>query len=464
MIPDDAVPWQENGAHVATRALSPSHFIDQHVSPLFFRHTQSVPVVRDCEEIVSEGQFWGNSGKVVFGEVRISGFTLTDWFPRAPGVYWSGRARRARKSVWSGPSNTDAELGEYFSPESKMGLIEDGGIGTIRLRPRRIDNKDCWLATALTGMECHCGIPLAIPHQLLLEAGVSWGDHVNLQGRVRYLQDAGLDDTAAYVHHARPLIVFVEELKGVATRRSRRPIVITPVALFEEEGPDSRRHRFDVKAQYTFVQCLAGADTELDEAGDWIEKYARKYAGRVITNFDEQRPFLADAPLSYQRLVAKTYDKTVIERFTGTILVDKIDRVVQETVTSQYFGDVHMGHNINVGGPAIINIDAVLTNVTQTIGNAPGLDPTQKSELESLVQTMKKELDQLKASHSDETKEIAEALEKAVANASKPPAERKQSLLQLSAKGLKDAAELVKDTAPSLLATARLIANFIVGL
>jgi hypothetical protein len=168
--------------------------------------------------------------------------------------------------------------------------------------------------------------------------------------------------------------------------------------------------------------------------------------------------------LSYQRLVAKTYDKTVIERFTGTILVDKIDRVVQETVTSQFFGDVQVGHNINVGGSAIINIDAVLTNVTQTIGNAPGLDPKQKSQLESLVQTMKKELDQLKVNHSDETKEIADALEKAVANASKPPAERKQSLLQLSAKGLKDAAELVKDTAPSLLATARLIADFIVGL
>ncbi len=41
---------------------------------------------------------------------------------------------------------------------------------------------------------------------------------------------------------------------------------------------------------------------------------------------------------------------------------------------------------------------------------------------------------------------------------------RKQSLLQLSAKGLKDAAELVKDIAPTILTTADLIAKFIVGL
>ncbi|HEX5720241.1 MAG TPA: hypothetical protein VF179_29065 [Thermoanaerobaculia bacterium] len=146
-----------------------------------------------------------------------------------------------------------------------MDLIEDGGIGTIRLRPRRIDDEDCWLATALTGIECHCGVPLAIPDALLREEGIRWGDQVNLRGRVRFLQDAGLDDTAAYVHHARPLIVFVEELKGMATRRSREPIIITPVALFEAEDPDSWRS-YD-KARYTFVQCLAGADSELDAAG-----------------------------------------------------------------------------------------------------------------------------------------------------------------------------------------------------
>jgi len=106
----------------------------------------------------------------------------------------------------------------------------------------------------------------------------------------------------------------------------------------------------------------------------------------------------------------------------------------------------------------------VLSNVTQTIGTAAGLDSAQKSQLDALLQSLKADLDRLKASHADETKEIAEALEKAVVNAAKPPQERKQSLLQLSAKGLKDAAELVKDTAPSILTTAGLIAKFIVGL
>jgi hypothetical protein len=335
-----------------------------------------------------------------------------------------------------------------------MDLIEEGGIGTIRLRPRPIDGEVCWLATALTGAACHCGIPLAIPDAVFHKSGVKWGDQCNLQGRVRFLQDAGLEDTAARVHHARPLIVFVEELEGVPTRRSTEPVIITPVALFTAmDLPASER------AQYTFVHCKAGADAELDSAVDWIEQYASKYAGHVITNFDEQRPVLADAPLSYQRLVAKTHDRAVIEKFTGTILADRI-----ESVTTQYFGAVHMGHEIKVGGSAIINIDAVLTNVSQTIGSATGLDSSQKSKLDSLVESLKADLAKVKESHADEAKAIAESLDRAVANAAKPPQERKESLLRLSVNGLKEAAALVASVAPNIVTTATLIAKFIMGL
>jgi hypothetical protein len=377
-------------------------------------------------------------------------------------VYWSAQAQDARSNALSQQSHVDAELGRYYSPDSKISLIEAGGIGTIRLLPKRIDGTDCWFATALTGAECHSGVPLAIPDTVMRQAGVSWGDRVDIQGRVRFLQDAGLLDAASRVHHARPLIVFVDELRGVVSRRAAGPVIIAPVALFEPTT--SRPYDRDGQPQYTFVQVAAGSDSELDAAGEWIEKYAGKYAGRVITNFDEQRPMLADAPLSYQRLVAKTYERTIIEKFYGTLQADRIDAVIQDSSVTHYFGDVHMGHNIRVGGSAIINIDSTLTNVTQIISDSPGLDAGQKSQLQSMVESLKADLDSLKNTHTDEAKVIADALEKAVSAAAKPAPERKRNLLTLSAKGLKDAAELVKDTAPSILATATLIAKFIVDL
>jgi hypothetical protein len=475
--PEDEEWWEQPGARAETSAREPKRFIEQLLAPLFFRRTSAtrpaqkrirsqptkseLPIVAalDSTEITSERQFWNESGNTLLGVVRLSRFRLTDWFPRAPGVCWSDRVEMDRDTV-SAESHSDAELGQYFSVGTKMGLIEQGGVGTIRLRPRRIDEADCWLGTALTGVECHRGIPVLIPDVLLRSSGVSWGEPINIVGRVRFLQDAGLDDIAAHVHHARPIIVFVDRLEGVVTKRKFSPIVITPTALFVYTDPLYKNQ----ETGYVFATSAAGSDSELDAAADWIERYATKHGGRIITNFDEQRPVLAGAPMSYQRLVAKTYDQAVAKSLAGRIHVDRIDRLVQESITNQYYGDFHVENKIKVGGSAIVNIESSLSNVTQTIGSAPGLDQTQKSQLDTLVQSLEADLQKLKASHADEAKEIVDALEKAVANAAKPPHDRKASLLQLSAKGLKEAAELVKDIVPTVLSTADLIAKFIVGL
>ena len=56
-----------------------------------------------------------------------------------------------------------------------MGIIENGGIGTIRLRPARIDGVYCWLGTALTGIDCARGMPLAIPESVLVECRTEVG-------------------------------------------------------------------------------------------------------------------------------------------------------------------------------------------------------------------------------------------------------------------------------------------------
>src|SRR5215216_172744 len=208
-VPQYVEEWEKRGARASTPADRPDRFIEQHVSPLFFRNTTG-RLGDDCKVIQSEIEFWHKGNENVLKAVRLSKFRLSDWFPRAPGVYWSDRAHTARYKTFVTTPDFDPELGTFYSPRSKMDLIEDGGIGTIRLRPRRIDGEDCWMATALTGEFCHSGVPLAIPDRVLRSADVAWGDQVMLEGRVRFLQDTGLDDTAAHVHHAPPLVVFVD--------------------------------------------------------------------------------------------------------------------------------------------------------------------------------------------------------------------------------------------------------------
>jgi hypothetical protein len=458
----DPNAWNANGAHVGAPADMPHRFIAQHVASVLYQNTVVDNPRFGWDTVQSEEEFWHNSRKLMLNEVQLPDFTLTDWFPRAPGVFWSGRAFGVRAHVWSTEERWDNELGEYYSPLAKGDLIEDGGLGTIRLLPRKIDGEECWFATALKGLECHAGIPLMIPDRLLRRSGAKWGDRISLVGRVRFLHETGLQDTAASIHHARPLIVFVEHIERVHVRSSHADIVITPVALFDTLDESQVKYRYG-RAGYAFVQCIAGSDPELNTATDWIERYVDKHRGQVITNFDQQRPILAGAPLSYQRLVDNSYDRSIVKGYAGNILIERIEQL-HASITYQHIGDTHVGHKINVNGPAIINIDSVLRNVTQTIGDSRGLNPLQKTELESLIATMHSQLKGLAASHAEETKEIVDALEKAVSKAAAPSPEKKRSLLELSAKGLKDAAELVRDIAPDVAITAGQIAAFILGL
>jgi hypothetical protein len=446
-------PWDQLRAPAATMAENPALFIEQHIQPLLINKTlPDSRTVRD-QDIYSEEQFWHGSG-IPFGVINLPGFTITDWFPRAPGVFWTEMAEQARAAIYATEPKYDRDLGTYYEPRSKLGLVEYGGIGSIRLRPRRIDGVYCWLGTALTSECCHKGIPLAIPESLLDQSGFQWGETANLTGRVRFLHEAGLDDVARTVRGTRPVIVFVESL---VPQKPREPLsegfTISPVVLFES------RESSDVS--YTFLEVYP-TNPLIAGVADWVSAYATKYNGRVITNFDEQCPQLSDAPLSYQRLVTKTYDRTVIHKYAGDVVIQRIDNF---TMTTEHYGDTHVGDNINVTGTSgVVAIHSTLTNVTQTINSSPGLDSAQKKQLEEMVQSLKTELDALRASHPDEVKEIDEAVQKTISLVAKPAAERKSSLLQLSAKGLTEAAELLKDIAPTVLATASMIANFVVGL
>lgn len=457
----DRRPWQEKWARATTPADRPGRFIDQHLLPLFYGHTKSKAQQSKYIEITCEEEFWGwgsSNERIILSGVNARGFKLSDWFPRSPGVYWTDGAMRAKGSVWSGKMHSDPQLGEYYSPESKMHLIEDGGVGTIRLRPKHIDGEYCWMATALSNFHCCSGIPLALPYSLLQESGIIWGDFVNLKGRVRFLNDAGLDDIAASVHRVRPLIVFVEEIEGALPKRAKEPVEITPVSLFESLKQTSFGNDGipgNGRIGYTFARCPAGSDKELDDAIEWIELYSAKYNGRVITNFDEQRPLLADAPLSYQRLINQSYDRNVVRIHGGVIQVEHIENFSQR---------VDMTYNTNVGENAIVNIGSKLKDVKQSITASAGLTAAQRGQLDGFVASMKEDLERVRSTHPHEAEAIGEALQKAISNATKPPEERNRNILQLSAKGLKDAAELVADVAPKLLATAHLIAKFIVGL
>jgi hypothetical protein len=448
--------WTDYGARSATRAESPRRFIDQQLTPLFFQRSREGMAGHVHQNIFDEKTFWKEASSDLVSTAQLWHFTLTDWFPRSPGTFWSRRGVETREMIYDrGDAQFSPELGRFYTPASKMGLIENGGIGSIRLRPRKIDGEYCWLATAITGTACHAGIPLAVPETLLRRTGIKWGECASLIGRIRFLQDANLNDIAENVQGIRPLILFVEDLLPEVPPPGRDQFAISPVVLF-----DDKEDRYNT--QFTFAQCHA-SDSEIDLTVEWMEHYADRFSGRIITNFDEQRPILAAAPLSYQRLVTKTYDRAVINHYGGTVIAERIDTLTYDYST-HYHGAVHMGDNITASDNATIINRSSITNSSLTINSSPSLSPDQKSELTGLVKLIETELAAVRKTHADEAKMVDDAVNKAVVQAAKPAAERKKPFLELTATGLLQTAKLLADVAPGVVHGAGQLATFLQGL
>jgi hypothetical protein len=124
-------------------------------------------------------------------------------------------------------------------------------------------------------------------------------------------------------------------------------------------------------------------------------------------------------------------------------------------------GGFAMGHNVRVGGSAIITIDAIVTQSRQIIQNASSLDYQQKGQFEMLVVDFERELNKLNAAHAAEAGLLANRLKEVAEVLGRP--KRDRSLLEMSAEGLKSAARAVKEIVPDLLVVAEKIASFVVG-
>jgi NTE family protein len=142
----------------------------------------------------------------------------------------------------------------------------------------------------------------------------------------------------------------------------------------------------------------------------------------------------------------------------------KAQETAQTVINNFFQKEVHMNPNINVGGNAIINIDSILQNVNQSIGANRSLAEDKKDELKQLVEKLQLDLDALKNSHVAEAGLIAQNLQTVVNSATQQPEQRNKKVLEISSKGLIEAAETVGKIAPGLLATAKLIGQFVLGL
>ncbi|MCP4352409.1 MAG: hypothetical protein GY795_43675 [Desulfobacterales bacterium] len=105
---------------------------------------------------------------------------------------------------------------------------------------------------------------------------------------------------------------------------------------------------------------------------------------------------------------------------------------------------------------AIMNFEST---VTQYISGNPNIDQSEKDELEELIKQLSSVLQEAPSDKSDETETITETAKQLVEVATKEKPNK--SMVQISASGLKQAAESIADVVPKVLGVVTQIIQFV---
>jgi hypothetical protein len=280
--------------------------------------------------------------------ITLGQFHVFDWFPRAPGLYHTDDARRARKEAFrylhpgfrNSPTRDHAHLDvkkekplDYtvvFTPEGKSSMLQ-GGIGAIRLKPLNIFGEPHWLMTASSDGVTHSGVPLAIPRKLyspLLGPIQQYGAvQATIKGELEFVPDpfSRLFDRAVMVPK---LLIRVTEMVQFepASVQLENSVAVSFVSDYQGS----------VKVYAAYVTFQPNVQGSFQEAVLWMktEYVEGEYKGKIITDFDQTQTIFPEARLALSsvmdRLVSRGELRETIELMNASASVesyfDEVDR------------------------------------------------------------------------------------------------------------------------------------------
>lgn len=428
--------------------------------------------------------------------VHLSGFYLSEWSPRSPGVFHTraGEAYRANaiRDIIEEPYEQDlawidhAEPREFerevygeggalkymriFNPSGKLQMLR-GGIGCIRLRRHTIGGEPAWPMSASSTLSAHEGLPLCVPDDLyqatidsVASNGVSYCD--SIIGTLRYVPDF-LGDLYL-MPDVPPVYLAVEEIRP---GRPPDPVDYSKAMVSVAVSFESRSRLLGPRGMVfaTYVTFFPGVKGSLQRRRDWLRDayVAGRYEGKVISDFDEQVPRFGDAPFSLLRVLEGSVDIRELARpVSGDSTVRRaleLYRDIHVTVS----GDLVMGGK-SVDESTVINIQnsTIHGPVAKTIQDSfnvvstASADEDMKRLLGELHHAVVAMLEQAKAQGvvtEEEEETVARDLEALAREA--VAANPRRKWYQLNAESLRDAAtKLGEIGTPVLDVTARVLA------
>ncbi|SIO49585.1 hypothetical protein SAMN05443247_06490 [Bradyrhizobium erythrophlei] len=336
--------------------------------------------------------------------VELRDFVLTEWIPRSPGTFHTGRARDARREAWSHripdrviqnvrrhdefisnrivfnpmskrglghdiafPRNKirSGDPPVVFSPDGKLSMIE-GGIGCVRLQPVQLRNGECWLLGATSSGVAHEGLIVALNDNLyqdVIEDVASGGLRCErLIGQLRFARTLEAIDFTTGIPK---LYLEVDQIDrkplGLFRRRQKQSCLICAAVGFKSNYEGKSR------LYATYASFYSDSKLSLRNAVDWMdEEYIRgMYTGAVVADFDEQSSRFPGAVFGLMkimrgtinvadanRIVLSVADEWAAERVAKAI--ERTNSINMEVHSMTIMKTVKIGNNNQISAPITI--------------------------------------------------------------------------------------------------------------
>ncbi|MBO0950615.1 hypothetical protein [Fibrella forsythiae] len=204
-------------------------------------------------------------------------FTLSEWVPRIPGLWWNKEATQRRRNTWDGRP--------VYDPYSKSKFVQSG-VGTNLFGP---DTNGQRIVSISSGSNASAGIPLLISNGMWNRLNLETGNMVKLDA-VRW-QRMAQEWTQRFesikgIPHA---YLCIDNESQIRVTGLRSPPIFQPYSLIEYVYEDA--------LLYDYVFCNASVHNYQQEVANFFENYKRDFAynGRYLINPDPTNPLFETA-------------------------------------------------------------------------------------------------------------------------------------------------------------------------
>lgn len=228
--------------------------------------------------------------------IELDKFRVSEWLPISPGRYFTNEASHAREHA-----KRYLQYNREFLPLGKEQMVL-GGIGSVRLKHRRIEGRELYFLGASENGISHQGIPLILERDLaedLLDDIASTGGSVcQLRGQVSVL-----DDSISLISYDTGIPKYAISVERVTMIRSltASDLLVTVAVMYpsyRSYNPRDTQGGFAYQGErnlftksWTFCSFSPnGSLVPIRDAANWLLDYALRYVGRtvpILTDFDE---------------------------------------------------------------------------------------------------------------------------------------------------------------------------------